>query len=134
MKKNTTFYVDFLFWIIYLHDVLHVEKRHLQLVFRVEYSKLEYSIESSCPMSFSCFLDANFLRIVNILQLWYQLSFLFVYITITLKDEIFIGQGGENKQESNQDQGNDEMDMGDMDKLEQDTGNIGEVSKNFPNF
>lgn len=85
-------------------------------------------------MSFSCFLDANFLRIVNILQLWYQLSFLFVYITITLKDEIFIGQGGENKQESNQDQGNDEMDMGDMDKLEQDTGNIGEVSKNFPNF
>lgn len=53
---------------------------------------------------------------------------------ITLKDEIFIGQGGENKQESNQDQGNDEMDMGDMDKLEQDTGNIGEVSTNFPNF
>ncbi|XP_063824510.1 histone-lysine N-methyltransferase 2C-like [Ostrinia nubilalis] len=37
------------------------------------------------------------------------------------------GQGGETKQESNQDQGTDEMDMGDMDKLEQDTGNIGEV-------
>ncbi|XP_075971400.1 uncharacterized protein LOC142973507 isoform X2 [Anticarsia gemmatalis] len=36
-------------------------------------------------------------------------------------------QGGETKQESGQEQGSDEMDMGDMDKLEQDSANIGEV-------
>ncbi|XP_063376990.1 histone-lysine N-methyltransferase 2C-like [Cydia fagiglandana] len=35
-------------------------------------------------------------------------------------------QGGESKQEPGE-HGNDEMDMGDMDKLEQDAGNIGEV-------
>ncbi|CAH2071742.1 unnamed protein product, partial [Iphiclides podalirius] len=34
---------------------------------------------------------------------------------------------GDSKQDSGQDQGTDEMDMGDMDKLEQDAGNIGEV-------
>lgn len=40
----------------------------------------------------------------------------------------FIAAQTEPKQEGgNQDQGHDEMDMGDMDKLEQDTGNIGEV-------
>ncbi|VVD00695.1 unnamed protein product [Leptidea sinapis] len=33
----------------------------------------------------------------------------------------------ETKQEGNTDQGSDEMDIGDMDKLEQDSGNIGEV-------
>lgn len=32
------------------------------------------------------------------------------------------------KQDTGADQGTDEMDIGDMDKLEQDTGNIGEVN------
>ncbi|CAB3239125.1 unnamed protein product [Arctia plantaginis] len=36
-------------------------------------------------------------------------------------------QGVEPKQETGQEQGSDEMDMGDMDKLEQDSANIGEV-------
>ncbi|CAK1598526.1 unnamed protein product [Parnassius mnemosyne] len=36
-------------------------------------------------------------------------------------------QSGDNKQDSAPEQGTDEMDMGDMDKLEQDAGNIGEV-------
>lgn len=40
--------------------------------------------------------------------------------------EFFSAQGGDQKQETG-DHGNDEMDIGDMDKLEQDTGNIGEV-------
>lgn len=39
----------------------------------------------------------------------------------------FLAPSNENKQESNQEQGTDEMDMGDMDKLEQDGANIGEV-------
>lgn len=39
----------------------------------------------------------------------------------------FPAPSNENKQESNQEQGTDEMDMGDMDKLEQDGANIGEV-------
>ncbi|KAF9417773.1 hypothetical protein HW555_005187 [Spodoptera exigua] len=39
----------------------------------------------------------------------------------------FAAPSNDNKQESNQEQGTDEMDMGDMDKLEQDGSNIGEV-------
>lgn len=44
--------------------------------------------------------------------------------------EFFSAQGGDQKQETG-DHGNDEMDIGDMDKLEQDTGNIGEVWFSF---
>lgn len=40
---------------------------------------------------------------------------------------IVTAHGNETKQESAHEHGTDEMDMGDMEKLEQDTGNIGEV-------
>lgn len=41
---------------------------------------------------------------------------------------IIVAQAVEPKQETGQEQGSDEMDMADMDKLEQDSGNIGEVT------
>lgn len=40
---------------------------------------------------------------------------------------IFSVSNNDNKQDGSHEHGNDEMDIGDMDKLEQDTSNIGEV-------